>query len=562
MPPKKKGKRKRASDSNTNGDPEPAPLDRATWPGWVEMESEPAFFNVILSDMGVQGVRIQEVYGLDPEMLAILPQPVHALIFLFRYRDVDESSKGTECPDHVWFANQIPDFACATVALLNVVNNIKGLKMGKELRDFHDFTRDMDPMSRGDALADFDFVRQIHNSFGREIDFLNADQHWQQKVNKAKKKQALAKARETREAKKEAKKGTNEDVDKPAKDTTTSNGVSTPRRSSSRTHKKEPKSIDLVSNASSPLTDPPESDGNLETPERPTKAAPRTNDGRRRSGRQPKVLDTNPDADFEAPSKAKTSTPEPNGARRRSARQPKPRKKSLVASSKDPEEEDQEGFHFVAYMPIQGHVWRMDGLDKFPQDIGAFDDTPGGDWMSIAQTALQTRMALYEGADIEFNLMAVVHDSTFLQREELVRNMTTLQAVDKKLDEVFEDWRALDGGETGEDVLKTSSDALGISEADVIACILPDTFVEKLKGEDDLMRLTEMRKEIMRDQAPLRGAVRDGLEASNADEEKARHRRHDYGGFVRAWMGELAENGLLTGLMESVKQAEDDKLGK
>ena len=31
--------------------------DRLTWPGWVEMESEPAFFNVMLKEMGVRGIK-------------------------------------------------------------------------------------------------------------------------------------------------------------------------------------------------------------------------------------------------------------------------------------------------------------------------------------------------------------------------------------------------------------------------------------------------------------------------------------------------------------------------
>ena len=32
-----------------------------------------AFFNVMLKEMAVHGVKIHEVYGLDEEMLAILP---------------------------------------------------------------------------------------------------------------------------------------------------------------------------------------------------------------------------------------------------------------------------------------------------------------------------------------------------------------------------------------------------------------------------------------------------------------------------------------------------------
>lgn len=50
MPPKKGTKRKAARDSNSelNGDVDLAAPDRNTWPGWVEMESEPvcAYLNL------------------------------------------------------------------------------------------------------------------------------------------------------------------------------------------------------------------------------------------------------------------------------------------------------------------------------------------------------------------------------------------------------------------------------------------------------------------------------------------------------------------------------------
>jgi ubiquitin carboxyl-terminal hydrolase L5 len=106
MPPKSR-KRKAPAKSNgttNNGDNALTPPDRNTWPGWVEMESEPAFFNTMLKDMGVHGVKTSEVWSLEDNELAVLPQPVHALIFLFRYRETDKDDLVTECPAHVWYA--------------------------------------------------------------------------------------------------------------------------------------------------------------------------------------------------------------------------------------------------------------------------------------------------------------------------------------------------------------------------------------------------------------------------------------------------------------------------
>ena len=478
----------------------------------------------MLSDMGAEGVKVQEVYGL--EMLDILPQPVHALIFLFRYRAVDEeeTEKAISCPDHVWFANQIPDFACATVALLNIVNNIKGLTMGRELRDFKEFTRDMDPISRGDAIDGFDFVRQIHNSFARENELLQADIHYKRKIERTKKRHALAKARETRKATKESK--------TPAKSSTPKDSPA-PQRSSARTRKTPTPVIEVDSNTSSPLSDPPDSD--------PPDSDP-------------------PDSDpeFNTPSKLKKpptelnveANGEANGAPRRSARQPKPRQKSFAEAATVQEDDDDEGFHFIAYMPIANHVWRLDGLDKFPHDMGEFDAEKGDDWMNIAGPALEMRMALYAGGDLEFNLMAVVHDSVVKDRVELAGNVKALQVIRKKLGGIVEDWRELDGAETKADVLTGPSPAFKIVESDIDDAVIPQPLAEKVEKEDDLLKLIEIRKEIVQDQAPLRGAVRDAFRAAEADQEQAMHRRHDYGAFVRAWLGVLAENGTLGSMVE------------
>lgn len=43
------------------------------WEAWVELESDPAFFNVILQDLGVKDVKIQELFSVDEGSLSILP---------------------------------------------------------------------------------------------------------------------------------------------------------------------------------------------------------------------------------------------------------------------------------------------------------------------------------------------------------------------------------------------------------------------------------------------------------------------------------------------------------
>ncbi|KAK5126230.1 hypothetical protein LTR85_010465 [Meristemomyces frigidus] len=506
MPPRRGKKRKTTTSSGTttenSGNASLTPPDRATWPGWVEMESEPAFFNVMLREMGVRGAKIQEVFSIEDTELAMLPRPIHALIFLFRYHETEKDEKQpTSCPKHVWFANQTPDFACATFALLNIVNNIPDLDLGRDLRNFKDFTQDMDPLSRGDAVDSFEFVKHIHNSFARESDLLQSDMYVKNKADKLKKRQALARARETREAKKLGK----SPAKTPLKEVS-ANGT-TPSRASDRTKRPSPK--------------------------------------------KESSLEDDPDGDFGAPPKSSADTAEPPNGVRRSKREPKPRTNNFSAAAAA-DAEAEEGFHFVAYIPIKGHVWKLDGLDRFPQDMGSFSEGEGGEWMTVAQLELMGRMAQYQDSEIMFNLMAVVHDPLASDRKALLENVKALRTVDRKLDSVYDDWRDMEGAETKKDVITDFSLALDVSLADVDGVELPASTVEKAEKEDDLLKLIDVRKDIVTQQAGLRATVRLSLEDSKGDDEKARHRRHDYGSFLRSWLGALADQEVLSELVEGV----------
>lgn len=46
------------------------------------------------------------------------------------------------------------------------------------------------------------------------------------------------------------------------------------------------------------------------------------------------------------------------------------KKKRTVKKSKKSNYDDEAGFHFIAYVPIDGKVWRIDGLQRQPVNLG------------------------------------------------------------------------------------------------------------------------------------------------------------------------------------------------
>lgn len=84
-------------------------------------------FTALLSELGVKGLEVSELYSLDASLLSSL-QPIYALIFLFKYVDQSESPAGSDpaatgTPKEdtdFYFAHQVINNACATMAILNV----------------------------------------------------------------------------------------------------------------------------------------------------------------------------------------------------------------------------------------------------------------------------------------------------------------------------------------------------------------------------------------------------------------------------------------------------------
>ena len=108
---------------------------------------------------------MDDLYSLDAASLAEF-QPIHAFIFLFKWVPTrGETMAGQYDPDFPgFFAHQVVNNACATLAVMNAIGNIPGLTMSTELTDLINFTTGMDPQTRGMVLTSSDWLREAHNA--------------------------------------------------------------------------------------------------------------------------------------------------------------------------------------------------------------------------------------------------------------------------------------------------------------------------------------------------------------------------------------------------------------
>ncbi|KAK8846796.1 hypothetical protein IAR55_005884 [Kwoniella newhampshirensis] len=154
--------------------------------GWSLTESDPQVFTQLLRDLGVKGLQVDDLYSLDPSTLETL-KPIHALIFLFKYVESSgasgEGTSGVEVDpleNGVWFANQVINNSCGTLAALNAVMNIhpqpsshpgETVELGPELDNLRDFGAGMGSQDLGHILSSSPHIREVHNSFSKSSPF-------------------------------------------------------------------------------------------------------------------------------------------------------------------------------------------------------------------------------------------------------------------------------------------------------------------------------------------------------------------------------------------------------
>ncbi|KAM3184931.1 hypothetical protein ACTXT7_007403 [Hymenolepis weldensis] len=199
---------------------------------WLELESDPGLFTLLVEDLGVRGVQVDEIY----ELSKVPTDPVFGFIFLFRWQQNEKrhisrrSSRGgtgslnnsqtssiggidislslsssaensatnnnnnnnicsisshqngispkikTEFPTadssdpEVFFAHQIVPNSCATHSLLSILMNTSysGVDLGPLLSEFRRATASLSPGLRGLAIGYMPPLMEAHNRHARQ----------------------------------------------------------------------------------------------------------------------------------------------------------------------------------------------------------------------------------------------------------------------------------------------------------------------------------------------------------------------------------------------------------
>lgn len=144
---------------------------------WIPLESEPQVLSSWAKKAGLATRQFEfcDVFGLDPDLLALVPKPVKAVLLVFPIADTIEGARKAEDarivqeggqppvdPSLIFIKQTIPN-ACGTIALLHAILNTDVTIAPKSaLAKFQAECMEQTPEERGKLLEQTKIFADIH----------------------------------------------------------------------------------------------------------------------------------------------------------------------------------------------------------------------------------------------------------------------------------------------------------------------------------------------------------------------------------------------------------------
>ncbi|KAK3738213.1 hypothetical protein RRG08_039624 [Elysia crispata] len=140
---------------------------------WIPLESNPTYVHNLGMDKEWNFV---DVYGLDPELLAMVPKPVAAVVLLFPDTVKGEEPIGevqTDYPKDLFYTKQSIGNACGTVAIVHALANNQNqidFDDSKPFKAFLEMTQTMNAEDKAKYLEKDEKMGAAHEDCAQEGD--------------------------------------------------------------------------------------------------------------------------------------------------------------------------------------------------------------------------------------------------------------------------------------------------------------------------------------------------------------------------------------------------------
>lgn len=236
-----------------------------------------------------------------------------------------------------------------------------------------------------------------------------------------------------------------------------------------------------------------------------------------------------------------------------------PKRKASKAGKKKQQRLDNDddtggAFHFIAYVPIDGEVWRLDGMQHEPENLGKVRD----DWIAVARENIMSRIAQYntgKGNNLEYSLVSITRCPLRLIIDQIAHNLNYLTQVEASLNANVEDWQAFIDSAEIIGPLQELGPSFDLTSADISQAQLSNEDKEKIeKALSQPGSLIELYKSLAQEYSKLNAKYMDVVIASTQEQEIALQRKRDDTPLIYEAIKALSEAGILGDIIWDMKQ--------
>jgi ubiquitin carboxyl-terminal hydrolase L5 len=202
--------------------------------------------------------------------------------------------------------------------------------------------------------------------------------------------------------------------------------------------------------------------------------------------------------------------------------------------------------HFIAFVPIDDEIWKLDGMDEQPTLMGDVDSSPGNDWLTVASDHINTIMA---AGDNDYSIIAIAEAPLASKRRDLCTTVVTSKQVTKRISTLNTDWASFVPApqpdmNVAEPMTPKILESVGVFETQLAKATVPAE-VSKAIDAEEFPALLQRCAGLGTKQIRLRDEILVEMMTVEEENEKARERRTDLGPLIKRWCEMLAENGHL-----------------
>ena len=234
------------------------------------------------------------------------------------------------------------------------------------------------------------------------------------------------------------------------------------------------------------------------------------------------------------------------------------KKTSKTKKKKKKKDEDEAGYHFVAYVPVNGSVWRLDGLQKQPVNLGKIllsqkliclplQGEHGKDWVSLARDNIMQRIGQYEDGDIEYNLLSLCQSPMKEIQESIIENAHLISDVENSIAALIPDWKLFVQSQSGLPMTMDEIEGLFDISADRAKnANASESARQRFEAvSSDPEKLLNMYKDLISEQKAFRSEYMQEVASIAQEDELAATRKQDHTPLVYMAIKALTEAGAL-----------------